>query len=112
MPQLRSKFQVSTFSRFKVTAFSIFVYEFVKYAGKNIRTSNAKCLESPKKVKIQNTDVNRTQSLADFVKALTWNMYRLYLHYGYKYILILLEILLKLKFISREHKFFMASVVF
>ena len=36
VPQLRSKFQVSTFSRFKVIAFFIFVYEFVKYAGKNI----------------------------------------------------------------------------
>ena len=34
MPQLRCKFQVSIFSRFKVIAFLIFVYEFVKYAGK------------------------------------------------------------------------------
>ena len=47
MPQLRSKFQVSTFSRFKVIAFFIFVYEFVKYAGKNIRTSDAKHRGSP-----------------------------------------------------------------
>ena len=36
VPQLRSKCQVSSFSRFKVIAFFIFVYEFVKYAGKNI----------------------------------------------------------------------------
>ena len=38
VPQLRCKFQVSTFSRFKVIAFFIFVYELVKYAGKNTRT--------------------------------------------------------------------------
>ena len=37
MPQLRFKFQVSIFSRFKVIEFFISVYEFVKYAGKNIR---------------------------------------------------------------------------
>ena len=47
VPQLRSKFEVSTFSRFKVRAFLIFVYEFVKYAGKNIRTSHSKRRESP-----------------------------------------------------------------
>ena len=47
VPQLRSKFQVFTFSRFKVIAFFIFVYEFVKYAGKNIRTSDAKRHGSP-----------------------------------------------------------------
>ena len=41
VPQLRSKFQVSTSSRFKVIAFFIFVYEFIKYVGKNIRTSDA-----------------------------------------------------------------------
>ena len=34
VPQLRYKFQVSIFSRFKVIAFFNFVYEFVKYAGK------------------------------------------------------------------------------
>ena len=34
MPQLRSEFQVSISTRFKVIAFYIFVYEFVKYAGK------------------------------------------------------------------------------
>ena len=53
MPQLRCKFQVSTFSRFKVIAFFIFVYEFVKYAGKNIRTFDAKRRGSTKK-KIRN----------------------------------------------------------
>ena len=47
VPQLRSKFQVFTFSRFKVIAFFIFVYEFVKYAGKNVRTSDAKRRGSP-----------------------------------------------------------------
>ena len=34
VPQLRSKFEVFTFSRFKVIALFIFVYEFLKYAGK------------------------------------------------------------------------------
>ena len=34
---LSSKFQVSNFSRFKVIAFSNFVYEFVIFQGKNIR---------------------------------------------------------------------------
>ena len=34
VPQLRSKFQVSTFSHFKVIAFFIFVYEIIKNAGK------------------------------------------------------------------------------
>ena len=47
VPQLRCKFEVSTFGRFKVIAFLIFVYEFVKYAGKNIRTSDAKRRGSP-----------------------------------------------------------------
>ena len=47
--QLISNFQVSTFSRFKVIAFFIFVYEFAKYAGKNIRTSDAKRRGSPYK---------------------------------------------------------------
>ena len=47
VPQQRAKFQVSTFSRFKVKAFFIFVYEFVKYAEKNIRTSDAKRRVSP-----------------------------------------------------------------
>ena len=50
VPQLRCKFQVSTFSRFKVIAFFIFVYEFVKYAGKNIKTSDAKRRGSPKNI--------------------------------------------------------------
>ena len=47
VPPLRFKFQVSNFSRFKVIAFLIFVYEFVKYAAKNIRTSDAKRRASP-----------------------------------------------------------------
>ena len=47
--QPRCKFEVSTFSRFKVTAFLIFVNEFVKYARKNIRTSDAKRRGSPNK---------------------------------------------------------------
>ena len=47
MPQLRCKFEVSTLSRFKVIALFISVYEFVKYAGKNIRTSDAKPRGSP-----------------------------------------------------------------
>ena len=34
VPQLRFKFQVFTFSCFKVIAFFIFAYEFIKYAGK------------------------------------------------------------------------------
>ena len=51
MPQLRSKFLVSTFSCFKVIACFIFVYEFVKYAGKNIRTSDAKRRGSPNKLR-------------------------------------------------------------
>ena len=37
VPQLRCKFQVFIFSRFKVIAFCIFVYEFVKYAGKKLK---------------------------------------------------------------------------
>ena len=51
MHHVRCKFQVSSFSRFKVIAFSIFVYEFVKYAGKNLRTSDAKRRGSPNKNK-------------------------------------------------------------
>ena len=48
VPQLRCKFEVSTLSRFKVIAFFfISVYEFVKYAGKNIRTSDPKPRRSP-----------------------------------------------------------------
>ena len=47
VPHLSSKFQVSTFSRFKVIAFFIFVCELVKYAAKNIRTSDAKRRRSP-----------------------------------------------------------------
>ena len=47
MPQLRCKFQVCAFDRFKVIAFFIFVYEFVKYAEKNIRTSDANRRGSP-----------------------------------------------------------------
>ena len=48
VPQLRCKFQVSTFSRFKVIALFIFVYEFVKFAGKNIWTSEQSVAEVPK----------------------------------------------------------------
>ena len=47
VPQLRCKFQVSTFSHFKVIVFFIFVYEFVIFHGKNVRTSDAKRRESP-----------------------------------------------------------------
>ena len=47
VPQLRFKFQVSTFSCFKVIAFFIFVYKFVNFAGKSIRTSDAKRRGSP-----------------------------------------------------------------
>ena len=46
MPHLISKFEVSTFSRFKVIAFSNVVYEFVILHRKNIRTSDAKRRES------------------------------------------------------------------
>ena len=35
------------FTRFKVIALYIFVYEFVKFAGKNLRTSNAKRRGNP-----------------------------------------------------------------
>ena len=50
VPQLRAKFQASNFSRFKVIAFFIFVYKFVKYAGKNIGTSDKKRRGSPNKI--------------------------------------------------------------
>ena len=51
VPQLRFKFQVSIFSRFKVIEFFISVYEFVKYAGKKHKTSNTKRRGSPNKEK-------------------------------------------------------------
>ena len=49
VPHPSSTIQVSTFSRFKVIAFFIFVAEFVNFTGKNIGTSNAKRRGSPKK---------------------------------------------------------------
>ena len=51
VPHLISKFQVFTFSRFKVIAFFIFVAEFVIFTGKNTGTSNAKRRGSPNKEK-------------------------------------------------------------
>ena len=47
VPHLSSNFQVSTFSRFKVRAFLDFVYEFVIFHRKNIKTSDAKRRRSP-----------------------------------------------------------------
>ena len=63
MPQLRSKFQVSTFSRFKDIAFFIFVHEFVKYAGKNIRTSDAKRRGSPNNNNNNNDDIKQSSGI-------------------------------------------------
>ena len=48
VPQLRSKFQVSTFSRFKVRAFYIFVYEFVTFARKKHKNFRRKALRKSK----------------------------------------------------------------
>ena len=63
MLQLRSKFQVSTFSRFKVIAFFIFVYEFVKYDGKNIRTSDAKRRGSLNSLTLRKLNLNLNSSI-------------------------------------------------
>ena len=51
MPHLSSKFQASIFCPFKVIAFSNFVYEFVIFHRKNIRTSDTKRRGSPNKEK-------------------------------------------------------------
>ena len=51
MALVRSKFEVSTLGCFKIIAFFISVHDFVKYAGKNIRTSEAKRCENPNKEK-------------------------------------------------------------
>ena len=51
VPRLRCKFQVSIFSRFEIIAFSIFVYEFVKYAKKTSGLPTQSVAEVPIKFK-------------------------------------------------------------